>query len=55
MLNLIGRMKTEEKIEGVEEQVEQLKRTADLACVELRLYERIQEERLGEINGTMTT
>ena len=53
-MNLIGRIKLNEKTGGVEQQIEDMKRATDLAMVELRLYEHIQEERLERENKTRT-
>lgn len=54
MLNLLGRMKVDDKVEGVEKQIEEMAKTIDIACVELRFYEHVQEERLEHLNRTRT-
>lgn len=52
MLNLISGVKVEENMKRVEKQIEEIKKIVDKASVELRSYERIQEERLGKENET---
>ena len=50
ILNYISKIKSEDKTEGIEEQIQEMKHIIDIACAELRLYEHIQEERLEKIS-----